>query len=197
MRERGVVEWDRYDGFYIGDSRYLVLEEPGINKTTILSAIPPELWHEDLRTYFDSNIGPSGPHNSNYIHDEWTAEIMGVTGSLELMDRGEWNSPAENRSLIMGYTFASLALASKVKYEYSNYWNNHPEYREFIAFNLIKAKQAYDRTVRDYPDNYFNIRDVDKELHYLINGSDIKVIRIREVIKEVLGASRARGLFGI
>lgn len=197
MREGGIREWDKYDGFYIGDNKYLVLEEPGIEKGSVWSLIPSGLQDSSIEYVFQPEYGPPGPYNSNYIYNEWTAEITGVIGSLELMKKNKWTSPEENKSLVMSYTFAALALAGKVKYEKSEYWRNHLEYKEFIAFNLERAKRAYDEINRNHLNQYFEIINEEQRLNYLRTSNNPKATRIREVIKEVLGNAKAKELFGI
>lgn len=198
--QEGVSNVNDYDAFYVGGNKYLVLEEPKIDKRDVLGNIPGGLRiPPEYASYLsNSGVGPLGPYNSNYILNEWTADILAMEGGVQLIDRGKWTSPRENKASVMEYTFLALALAGKVKYEKPDYWRNHPEYREFIALNLTRAKEIYDKMSRkEYSKYFFDSRDINAVLIYLGTSNDNQAAKIREMIKEVLGNTKARELFGI
>jgi hypothetical protein len=200
------------DAFYIGNNQYLAILEPGVLKSQAYHSLPSQLQGQWAKFYMINQgpgiaqiggvVGPPdewGP-NSNYMHDEWTAAITTIEGTSELIDKGlTRNIKGESLTEITEFTMNSLGVASHVKKHKSEYWEKHPEYGEFMAYNLIRAKQAYDRVTSNqrYSRYFFENQKTLSYWNFLARDTrDPRTERMREVVREVLGDSKSKEIFG-
>ncbi|MEK6859315.1 MAG: hypothetical protein AABX54_00730 [Nanoarchaeota archaeon] len=202
---------DYVSGYYLGNNQYAVLLEPGLDRKQIYkNYVPNELINKGYTTnYFtdDDGIkkGLQRAENSNYIHDEWMAGIKEFEGSMQLIDRNQWTSGVASRGQqgigvmdtgeLAAFTTNSLAVATAVREQNPNYWNNHPEYRSFVAVNLIKSKQLYDAATSSKYNGYF-LNNHNNYFQTLRTGSNPAIEKMRETARQVLGSDASKRVLG-
>lgn len=132
----------KVNAFYIGDGRAVVLEEPNIRKSSVNQFIPPS-----LRTS-RSELYVRGMHEWDdrplYILDEMTAYTNGGLTGTEIAKNGNWRQGG--RDGVTGqleFTAYSFALGMAVEKQDPNYFKNHPEFKEYLAFAGLRAMDGY------------------------------------------------------
>jgi hypothetical protein len=157
-REDGKSDFELYEGFYLFADKFAVLKEPGLFKSDTHSYLPAKFQTETAHWYLKrGDIGPPakiyipeiGRHitqfNSLFTFDEWVAAINEVYTGVDLMDKGLWDGGQETLDTLTEFTMHALAYGTYVRQAKAKYWREHPEFREFLAYNLVRAKGIYDK----------------------------------------------------
>jgi hypothetical protein len=198
-REKGDPNWKRYDGFYDLNGEYVALLEPGLYKSEVFNHLPSNMQGELANFYMrNSQVGPPpfmGP-NSNYMHDEWRASIIATKGGMELIDNNQWDTTKQSIQDLTDFTMNSIVTASVTRTQKSTYWKSHPEYKEFMRYNLIEAKKTYNQATNgEYKNQFWGFQE--NTWKSLATAGDSKTTAMRNTVKEILGSEDARRYYGI
>ncbi|MFA5857228.1 MAG: hypothetical protein WC867_07735, partial [Candidatus Pacearchaeota archaeon] len=210
------IDLNKIKGFYLGNGEGIYLIDSGVTRDTIYNNFVPEIFKKAHLGYFtDSGRGWS---DGSYILNEWTAAIREFEGSMELIDRNEWTTGMSSKPRfgegltdvgeLSQFTTNALATATAVRIEKPEYWNNNPQYREFVAKNLVLSKELYDKTKTGNYNEYFlyknddyfsNLADTQKtfgETESERQKNTERLNNMRTTLKELLGEEYTRKHYG-
>ena len=133
----------RVNGFYALKGRGVVIEEPGIKMSHAVKFIP-----ENLRSYrydlYMVNQLRDWNDTPLYIMDEWNAYVLGGMCCVDDVKQGKHKEGwTDGVSGCLDFSIYTVALAMAVKEHDKEYWNDHPQFRNFVKWNLKRANETY------------------------------------------------------
>ncbi len=136
----------KVNGFYVGDDRAVILEEPGIRKQDVAPYVPASLQESRYRMYISNRESWSMAWDDQplYVFDEWTAYTNGSQVGVDQASHGQWRGGW--RDGMMGtieFTVYSFALAQAVAEKDPDYFSSNDNFRAFIAFQAERAMTTY------------------------------------------------------
>lgn len=130
------------NAFYCLNGRAVVLKDPNFYIKDITKNIPKSLRSYRYHLYFveqlkDWNDMPT------YVLDEWTAYILGSECAVEDYKNGIDHPKSDAVSGCLDFSIYSIAMAKTTKELDPKYWEENPEFKEFIRFNLKRAEKTF------------------------------------------------------
>jgi len=151
----GIHSWirtrttDRDNAFYLLNDRYALIKEPN---TTIsqTAAFVPAVFRSNGRyqTYISpsSQLVKSWNDTPLYTWDEWVAYTNGGTVGVEMAEKGLWDQGGRDAVAgVMEFSVYAVAMAMSVQKNDPESWENNPQIKEFLAYNMERAMDVYNR----------------------------------------------------
>lgn len=133
------------NGFYLLESRAVVLVEPGILKNKVAAFVPSALRGFRFPTYITGQT--AWDDTPTYVFDEWIAYINGSTVGVNRYEEGKWSgTPGTTYGVVDGaleFSIYAIALARAVHQLDPQYVQTYPQFDEFVAFNLVRAMDVF------------------------------------------------------
>jgi hypothetical protein len=134
--------WKRINAFYVQQDRAVIIEEPNMRKSNVVPFVPSSLRGPRFNLYL---VGQTAWDDTPlYIFDEWNAYVnQGVT-AVDLVQTGLWHYPWQDGVFgPMEFVAYSVATAMAVKSHDPNYFATNTQFKEFLAFNIVRAMDAF------------------------------------------------------
>lgn len=128
--------------FYCLKGRAVLVENPNITISTIKKYIPASLQSYRYKLYFTEQLR-DWDDVPTYVMDEWVAYISGGECAVEDHRSGLNKEDSDAVSGCLDFSIYTVAFAMAVKTEDPEYWHSHPEFMEFIKFNMERAERAF------------------------------------------------------
>lgn len=119
----GSGDWQGKNGFYLGQDRAIILDEPKIRKRDVVPFIPESLRSARYNLYV---LGQSEWDSKPlYLFDEGTAYINGAWAAIELKEQENYveKHPVTSMALLPGQAVAYIT---------KNNWGDHPYPGRFV-----------------------------------------------------------------
>jgi len=143
---------ERDNAYYIFNDQYVLLAEPD---TTIsqTAAMVPSVFHSNGRYAMyiapNSQLVRSWNDTPTYTLDEWVAYTNGAMVGVEMAEMGLWDlGGRDGVAGVMEFSVYAIAFAMSVSRNDPEAWESDPQYREFLAWNLQRAMEVYDRGLK-------------------------------------------------
>jgi len=157
--------------FYCLKGRAVIIKDPPITISEVCGYIPKNLRSYRYDLYFKEQL-KYWDDVPTYIFDEWTAYILGSECAIEDYELGIAHTKSDAVSGCLDFSIYSIAFARAVKEEDSEYWNRHPEFKEFVKYNLKRAEMAFNKGK-----NIFKSEKQIRLLDSFINNPDSKELK--------------------
>ena len=161
------------NAFYCLDGKAVILPEPKIKLRHVSKYIPEILRSYRHKTYLIEQL-KYWDDQPTYLLDEWSCYLL---GSECAVDDHSNNMPLEKTDAISGsleFSIYSIALAISIKEHDANYWENTPQFKEFVKYNLVRSEKVFN-TGCDIP--AFQYKEQDRLREALLNHPDAEPIR--------------------
>ena len=138
------------NGFYCLHNRAIVLTDPKCRISDVAPLIPQSLRGSRYNLYLVQQAH-SWNDMPTYIFDEWVAYINGTEVGIDQVKHGLYNgrgSSSDDAIAPMEFTYYALALCQTVKQKDQEYFKQHPEFSEFIAFNIRRSVLAFREAIQ-------------------------------------------------
>lgn len=157
--------------FYCLKGRAVAIENPNITLTTIKKYIPPSLRSYRHELYFNAQL-KDWNDVPTYVMDEWIAYISGGECAVQDFKNGLPKEDSDAVSGCLDFSIYTVSFAIAVQKEDPDYWSSHPEFMEFIRFNMERAERTFLDGREDFPSKKQEVL-----LNSLLNNEDAKEIR--------------------
>lgn len=161
-------------GFYVGNDRAVIIEEPPCLYADVKAQMPSGLKVGRYKFYVEG--GWQGkPSNPLYVFDEWVAYVAGARTGLQLAEAGRWRSGGQD--CVKGcleFTVISFALAKAVATRDPAYWKKADQMRNFMAWFANEAMGVHRKGMRFRPFQGFNQAEYLRELQ---SGASSEALR--------------------
>ena len=143
---------ERDNGFYLLNDQYVLIREPDTTISQTAAFVPSVLRNNSrYRTYIapTSQLVRSWDDTPLYTWDEWVAYTNGGTVGVEMAEMGLWDQGG--RDAVAGvYEFSvwAIAVAMSVQKNDPESWEENTQIREFLAYNLERAMDVYERGLK-------------------------------------------------
>lgn len=134
------------NGFYCLNNQAALLTDPKCRLSQIGKNVPQSLRGTRFNLYLvqQTRYWDDVP---TYVLDEWIAYINGISAGVDQINRGLYEErPGETSDVAIGpmeFTYYALALCCTIKEHDPDYFKNHPEFAEFVAFNIRRSVKVY------------------------------------------------------
>jgi hypothetical protein len=177
-------------GFYLGDSRGVLLPNPKIKKSQIEQFIPASLRGFRYKTYMiELTWSEEYPL---YILNEWVAYTYGTAAGIDLANHGLWTNGKRDQSGPIEFLAYSLATAMALKVNEPDYCRDNPQFREFLGFMTKRTMEAY-TPVAQFPEFSWSKKD---DLIYNNLKSSADAEPLRAYARELFGAEWTNTILG-
>jgi hypothetical protein len=130
-------------GFYAGNGRAILLQQPDIKLSNVPSYIPTILREYRYKTYFVQLLN-TWNDVPLYPIDEWSAYIAGAECAVDdFRNNIKEKERFDSVSGALEFSIYCVALAISVKNDNSIYWYTYPEFKNTIHFYLIKSEKIF------------------------------------------------------
>ena len=130
------------NGFYVLHGRGVVLGEPGFRKSQVMKFVPQNLRAQRFGMYLQGQT--AWDDTPTYILDEWVCYVHGAKCNVEDVQtgryQGEWT---DGVSGALEFSIYSIALAMAVKEHDPEYWEQNPQFRDFLVWKLYEARDVF------------------------------------------------------
>jgi hypothetical protein len=119
--------------------------------------IPQNLRSTRYRLYLISQAR-SWNNQPTYLFDEWVAYINGTEAGIDQVNKGllhHSNYSSDDGIAPMEFMYYCLAFCLAVKQRDPGYFQAHPEFSEFVAFNVRRSVNCY-RTAIKMPEFHWS-----------------------------------------
>lgn len=164
------------NGFYAGDGRGIIIENPKLTMRDIIPYIPQSVRGYRFELYFVKQLGDWNDVPT-YPMDEWASYIAGAECAVNDIQN---NIPIAKSDYVSGsleFSIYCTALALAVSKKDSVYWKDNEQFKNTIQYFLIKAEKVFNEGQDNFPSDkqdklLFNLRNEEstKELReFLLN----------------------------
>ncbi len=134
------------NGFYCLDGRACVLAEPKCRIRDVAPLVPAVLRGSRYNLYLVQQAH-AWDDSPLYLLDEWVAYINGTTVGIDQVKRGllkgRSGGSSDDAIAPMEFTYYVLALCRAIKERDPGYFAAHPEFGEFVAFNVRRSAAVF------------------------------------------------------
>jgi len=176
------------EGFYVGNNRAAMIDQPRINKSSVANYIPRSLQNDRSRLYINGQR--AFEKQPLYIMDEWTSYTNGGKAGNDLAQQGKWNEGS--RDAVAGqleFTAYSFALGMAVEKQDPEYFKNNKQFKNFLGWHGLHSMDSF-RTGAANPE--FQNRRQDRFLENFRKSPD--AAPLRDFIKRNYGEDYMRRL---
>ena len=142
--------------FYVTGGKAVVIKNPNMRKSAVAAFVPQSLRGNRFQMYIAGS--PAWDDTPTYILDEYIAYINGGAVAVEDKKNGIKNSKDDfGFDAVSGaieFSFYATALAMAIEKNDPEYWNSDPQFKNYMAWVLKRAKEVYD-SGKDIPDFAF------------------------------------------
>lgn len=174
----------KYNAFYVGNDKYLLLKEPNITITQVAKTVP-----KALRTYnYDHYLVKQAQHWNDYpsyIAEEWTAFTNELVCASEYIDDYK-NIRHTKTDSVRAFLQMATYSAFYVKAAYDSGYKDE-ELKKYYKWNLVRGMKLYKQLVKYH---YFNYDD-DQFLKIMSKNKEF-----RSILDEYYGKEFTNSLFG-
>ena len=160
-------------GFYTGNNKAVMIEEPRIKKSSVDRFIPPSLKNGTSQMYVRGQR--AFENQPNYILDEWTSYTNGGAAGVDLAKNGQWRGG--NRDGVRGqleFTAYAFSLGMAVEKQDPSYFKNNDQFKNFLGWHGLKAMDGFREGQKV---SQFNMGSQDQFLDRFRNSPDAKPLR--------------------
>lgn len=141
---------ERMNGFYVGEDRGVLLPEPRIRKSQVAKYVPSALRGYRYQTYITGQT--AWDDTPLYVFDEWVAYNNGTLTANDLNARGDSSGKGEDQPMgpleFLGY---AVALCMAVDRLDSPYYQNNPNFTEFMKFEIRRSVGIIQQAIKCFP----------------------------------------------
>lgn len=130
------------NAFYCLKGKAVILKDPNITIRDIAKYIPKNLRSYRYNLYFITQL-KDWDDVPTYVLDEWNAYILGSECAVEDYQRRIEIPRSDAVSGCLDFSIYAIAMSMAVKELDPEYWQEHPEFKEFIKYNLKRADMAF------------------------------------------------------
>jgi len=131
-------EGAKVNGFYALGDKAVVLEEPPIRKSSVVSYVPPSLKGGRAAMYITGQ--QAFEREPLYLMDEWMAYTNGGAVGVDLAKRGKWTQGSRDGVAgVVEFTGYGFAMAMAVEAQQPGYLAAHPKLKNLIAWQGLRA----------------------------------------------------------
>jgi hypothetical protein len=132
----------RYNAFYVGNSKAIVLPEPKFSKSLVAPLVPNSLQGYRYPTYV---TGMTEWNDSPfYLHDEQIAYTNGGATGVEEVEKGTYRGDwTDGVSGCLEFAVYTSALFLAVEQNDPTYLTENPEYLEYLNWVLQRSHEVY------------------------------------------------------
>lgn len=131
----------KLNAFYCLDGNIIILKEPNITMRHVVKYVPQKLQSYRWELYFVQQL-KDWNDKPTYILEEWVAYILGSKCAVDDHQRGIVTQKSDAVSGCLDFSIYATALAIAVKKHDPEYWENYPDFKEMIRYNLIQAEKT-------------------------------------------------------
>lgn len=132
----------RANGFYCMNDRVAIVVEPNMRKSAVAAYVPMSLRGPRFATYVTG--ATEWDDRPLYLFDEWVAYTNGSEVGVNLVRSGLWRYGwRDGVAGTLEFTFYALATAMAVEARDPDYFQNHTQFRAFLAWNARRAMELY------------------------------------------------------
>lgn len=138
------------NGFYCLDNRAMVLTEPRCRITDVAPLVPQAVRGGRYNLYLVQQAR-SWNDMPTYILDEWVAYINGCEVAADQIRNGLFiqDGKSDEAISVMEFSYYALALCKAIKENDPTYFASHPEFAEFVAFNVRRSARLFRELIVD------------------------------------------------
>lgn len=130
------------NGFYAGNGKGIILENPNITIRDIIPYIPEVVRGYRYNLYFVKQLGDWN-EVPTYPIDEWSCYIAGAETAVDDINRGISIPKSDYVSGALEFSIYCSSLAMTVKEKDNNYWLKNHQFKHTINYFLIKAEKVF------------------------------------------------------
>lgn len=151
------------NGFYAGDGRGIIIENPNLTIRDIIPYIPHSVRGYRFELYFVKQLGDWNDVPT-YPIDEWTSYIAGAECAVDDIKNGLKIQKSDYVSGSLEFSIYCAALAMAVSKKDTKYWNTNEQFKNAIQYFLIKAEKVFNEGQDSFPSDrqeklLFNLRN--------------------------------------
>jgi hypothetical protein len=162
----------KFNGFYAGSGKGILIEEPNITMKHIISYIPKTVRGYRFELYFEKQLADWND-TPTYPIDEWSAYIAGAECAVDDHINGKIETQkADSVSGALEFSIYCTALAMAVKDHDVDYWMKNAQFKHAIKYFLIKSEKIFFEGHETFPS-----KAQDELLMHLRNHSDTSDLR--------------------
>lgn len=153
------------NGFYCLEGRAFVLTEPNLRIHDVSPIIPQSIRGFRYNLYMIQQAR-QWDDSPTYIFDEWIAYINGTTVGIDQAKNGilrartglsenggteivvTLNANSDDAIAPMEFAYYSLCVCYAAKQKDPGYFERHPEFMEFVAFNIRRSWSCYSEAIK-------------------------------------------------
>lgn len=130
------------NAFYCLNGKAVILKDPNIAIRQIVKNIPQNLRSYRYNLYFVEQL-KDWDDMPTYVLDEWNAYVLGSECAVEDYQKGLEHPKSDAVSGCLDFSIYAIAMAKTVKELDKEYWEENPEFKEFIKYNLERAEKTF------------------------------------------------------
>jgi hypothetical protein len=129
------------NAFYCLDGNVILLKDPKVTMRHVVKYVPSNLRSYRWNLYFVDQL-QYWDDKPTYILEEWVAYILGSKCAVDDAQKGIVIHKSDAVSGCLDFSIYAVALAMTVKNHDPEYWENYPDFKEMIRYNLIQAEKT-------------------------------------------------------
>jgi hypothetical protein len=130
------------NGFYVGDNRYIFLDQPRTRLSRVARMVPQRLQFDRYGTYLYKQR-QYFENEPLYVMDEGVAYLLGAWTYIEDNGPGKGQWPCDMAVSQLEFTIYATALGQTVKADDPEYFEKTPQFKDFLAWYMTECCKAY------------------------------------------------------
>ena len=135
-------EGAKVNGFYVGNDKAVVLQEPPITKSSVGRYVPDSLKGSRFSMYVTGQR--AFEREPLYLMDEWVAYSNGAAVGVDLAKAGKWRDGGRDAVAgVVEFTAYGFAMAMAIEAQQPGYLAQHPKLKNFIAWQGLRGMDLF------------------------------------------------------
>ena len=131
----------RVNAFYVGRDRFVLLDEPGVKKSDVITFVPAGLRGDRFALYVENQ--KEWDDTPLYLFDEWVAYVNGSEVALEEAAKKKPIGRSNEVFSCVEFAVYATALAMAVEKHDARYFARNAQFRAFLAWHVQRSLAVY------------------------------------------------------